>query len=383
MAQIKLNKGTYAAYQALGTKDPNTVYFCTDSGHLFLGATLLIGGAVTNVSFNSTTNKIDVVTQTGTGPVTNSFDLDLTQYVLKNDTIAASTGKSFVTYDAKGLVTGGTEITATNKQLVKGDGSGIYIGTSSGHIPVINASGKLAESIIPNIAITDTFVVATQAEMLALTAEVGDVAIRTDLSKTFILQTSPATTLDNWQELKTPTNAVSSVNGATGAIVLGGGDLLVETASNVTGGADIKITDTIDGALGKLNTKVGAKLDKKTAITAGTKTKITYDANGLVTKGADASAIDFLIDGYSKATTANSPLGSTDTVLSAFGKLEKTLDSVKATSDGAVKSVSSGSANTIGIGGTATDPTVSLKISASQKNVNITSTTDGLQASFE
>lgn len=383
MAQIKLNKGTYSAYQALGTKDPNTVYFCTDSGHLYLGALLLIGGAVTSVSFNGSTNKIDVVTQTGTGPVTNSFDLDLTQYVLKNDSITASTGKSFVDYDAKGLVTGGTKITATNSQLIKGDGSGVSLGTSSGNIPVLNTSGKLEDSVIPSIAITDTFVVATQAAMLALTAQVGDVAIRTDLSKTFILQTSPATALANWKELKTPTDAVSSVNGETGAVVLGGGDLLVETASNVTGGADIKITDTIDQALDKLNTKVGAKLNKNTAITAGTKTKITYDANGLVTGGADASAVDFLIDGYSKATTANSPLGSTDTVLGAFGKLEKTLDSVKATADGAVKSVASGSANTISIGGTATDPTVALKISASQQNVVITSTTDGLQASFD
>lgn len=383
MAQIKLNKGTYSAYQALGTKDPNTVYFCTDSGHLYLGAILLIGGAVTSVSFNGTTNKIDVVTQTGTGPVTNSFDLDLNQYVLKNAAITASTGKSFVNYDAKGLVTGGTAITATNAQLVKGDGSGVTMGTSSGNVPVLNSSGKLEDSVIPNIAITDTFVVATQAAMLALTAQVGDVAIRTDLNKSFILQTSPASTLANWQELRTPTDTVTSVNGSTGAVVLGGGDISVETASNVSGGASITVSDTIDGALGKLNTKLGAKLDKNAAITAATKTKITYDANGLVTAGADASAVDFLISGYSKALNPDLPLGSTDTVLSAFGKLEKTLDSVKGTADGAVQSVTSGSTNTIGIGGTAADPTVSLKISASQQNVVITSTTDGLQASFD
>lgn len=383
MAQIKLNKGTFAAYQALGTKDPNTVYFCIDSGHLYLGAILLIGGAVTNVSFNSTTNKIDVVTQTGTGPVTNSFDLDLSQYVLKNDTITASAGKSFVNYDAKGLVTGGTEITATNSQLVKGDGSGVTMGTASGNVPVLNASGKLEDTVIPSIAITDTFVVATQAAMLALTAEVGDIAIRTDLNKSFILQKSPATTLANWQELRTPTDTVTSVNGSTGTVVLGGGDLLVETASNVTDGASITTSDTIDGALDKLNTKIGDKLNKNEAITAATKTKITYDANGLVTAGADASAVDFLISGYSKATDPDSPLGSTDTVLSAFGKLEKTLDSVKGTADGAVQSVTSGTPNTINIEGTAVDPIVSLKISESQQNVTVTSATDGLQASFD
>lgn len=358
MALIKLSKGLYSAYTALSTKDANTVYFCTDSGHLYLGTTLLVGGSVTSVTHNSDTEVITIVTQTGTGAQSTTVDLGV--YLKENTPITASTGKSFVTYDTKGLVTGGTAITATDSQLVKGDGSGVNIGTGSGNIPVLNGSGKLSDSVIPSIAITDTFVVATEVAMLALTAEVGDVAIRTDLKKSFILQTSPASVLANWQELKTPTDAVNSVNGQTGTIVLGGGDLLVETASNVTNGASITTTDTIDGALGKLNTKIGAKLNKNAAITAATKTKITYDVNGLVTAGVDASAVDFLISGYSKATDPNSPLGSTDTVLSAFGKLEKTLDSVKGTADGAVQSVTSGTPNTINIGGTATDPTVSL-----------------------
>jgi hypothetical protein len=54
--------------------------------------------------------------------------------------------------------------------------------------------------------------------MLALTAEVGDVAVRSDLNKSFILKTAGASTLGNWQELLTPTDAVLSVNGQTGAI---------------------------------------------------------------------------------------------------------------------------------------------------------------------
>lgn len=39
-------------------------------------------------------------------------------------------------------------------------------------------------------------------------------------------------------------------------------------------------------------TGLNAKVDKNTAITAGTKTKITYDAKGLVTAGADATTAD-------------------------------------------------------------------------------------------
>ena len=58
--------------------------------------------------------------------------------------------------------------------------------------------------------------------MLALTAQTGDIAVRTDLNKSFILTASPASTLGNWQELLTPTDAVLSVDGSTGAVSLSG-----------------------------------------------------------------------------------------------------------------------------------------------------------------
>lgn len=383
MAQIKLSKGLYSAYTALATKDADTVYFCTDSGHLYLGTTLLVGGSVTSVTHNSGTEIITIVTQTGTGAQSTTVDLGV--YLKENTPISASTGKSFVTYDTKGLVTGGTAITATDSQLVKGDGSGVSIGTGSGNIPVLNGSGKLADSVIPSIAITDTFVVATQVAMLALSAEVGDVAIRTDLNKSFILQTSPASVLANWQELRTPTDTVTSVNGQSGVVVLGGGDILVETGSTVADAATIAVGDTIDSALGKLNTQIGTKLDKNTAITAATKTKITYDANGLVTAGADATASDFVLTGYTKNANPDVAIAATDTINAALGKLEKTLDSVNATADGAVQSISSSTTNTIAIGteDSSHNITVGLKISATQQNVTITSVADGLQATYD
>ncbi|MFH2116719.1 MAG: hypothetical protein ABII85_01605 [Bacillota bacterium] len=94
-------------------------------------------------------------------------------------------------------------------------------GTGSGNIPILDASGKLVDSVIPKIAITNTFVVASQTEMLALsTALEGDVAVRTDLKKTFILKTTGYATLANWQELLTPTDVVTSVNGSTGAVTI-------------------------------------------------------------------------------------------------------------------------------------------------------------------
>ena len=102
--------------------------------------------------------------------------------------------------------------------------------TALGFTPAALVNGVLDVTQIPAIAITDTFVVATEAAMLALTAQVGDIAVRTDLHKSFILKAAGAAALVNWQELLTPTDAVSSVNGLTGVITL--------TSSNIAEGTN-------------------------------------------------------------------------------------------------------------------------------------------------
>jgi hypothetical protein len=89
----------------------------------------------------------------------------------------------------------------------------------------LGADGKIPSSQLPAIAITDTFVVASESSMLALTAEKGDVAVRTDLNKSFILLGSDPAVLADWQELLTPTDAVQSVNGQTGAVSLDSDDV--------------------------------------------------------------------------------------------------------------------------------------------------------------
>lgn len=76
--------------------------------------------------------------------------------------------------------------------------------------------GKIDASLMPSIAVVDTFPVPNEASMLGLQCERGDIAIREDLGKTFILTQMPPSVLSNWREL-TSTN-VTSVNGKTGAI---------------------------------------------------------------------------------------------------------------------------------------------------------------------
>jgi hypothetical protein len=109
--------------------------------------------------------------------------------------------------------------------------------------------GKIVQSQIPAIAIVDTFEASTEAAMLALSgAEQGDVCIRSDLNKTFILASGLYSEIANWKELKTPTDAVLSVNGQTGAVSLLKSDVGLGNVDN-TSDADKPISTATQSAL--------------------------------------------------------------------------------------------------------------------------------------
>lgn len=132
-----------------------------------------------------------------------------------------------VTVNEKGLITKTELLTPEDipeltlaKITYAGTAANRDVGTAEGNLVAVGADGKINETLLPKIAITDTHVVADEAEMLALTAEKGDVAIRTDLNRSFILKQAPADNLANWLELKSPECTVFSVNGKQGDIVL-------------------------------------------------------------------------------------------------------------------------------------------------------------------
>lgn len=178
---------------------------------------------------------------TGTSPVFDGSANVTIPLVLANSGVVAGTFTK-VTVDAKGRVTEGVaNLTAADipeltlaKISDAGTAAAKDFGTAEGNVPVLGAGGKLSEAVIPAIAITDTFIVDSQAAMLVLKAQQGDVAVRTDVNKTFILKVAPATTLANWVELETPTDAVTSVNGLTGAVTL--------TTSEVAEGSNLYFT---------------------------------------------------------------------------------------------------------------------------------------------
>lgn len=167
-------------------------------------------------------------------------------------TIVQVTGQSTTAVISQKGVT--DAITTAKQEVVNSLGTAASkdVGTAAGNVPVLDSNGKLVETVIPAVAITETYVVDSETAMLALNAQVGDVAIRTDVSKSFILQSLPASTTANWKELLTPDCKVISVNGKQGAVVLTGDDIasIFKQASSRT---NVSSNETLSVSLSKIS----------------------------------------------------------------------------------------------------------------------------------
>lgn len=210
----------------------------------------------------------------------------------------------------------------------------------------LDSTGKINPLQLPALAITDTFVVGSESAMLALVAEVGDIAVRTDLNKSFILRVAGASTLANWQELLTPTDSVQSVFGRQGVVVAQSGDYntsqvtentnlyftnLRAISAPLTGYAPapgaVASTDNVLQAFNKVNGNVALKQDNILAGTTaqyyrGDKTFQTLNST-VVPEGTNlyytnARGIGSLLTGY---VSGAGTVASTDSILQAIQKL--------------------------------------------------------------
>lgn len=152
---------------------------------------------------------------------------------------AFTTSTGLYTFDAPVTMTGtvtatlfsGSAASLTNLPAANLTGT-VADARLSANVPLL-VGGLIPTAYIPSIAITDTTVVASQAAMLALTAEKGDVAVRSDINQTFILSTNSPSTLADWIQLPTPAGGVTSVNGYTGVVVLAPADVGAQPADSV------------------------------------------------------------------------------------------------------------------------------------------------------
>lgn len=228
--------------------DSGNVYVGTQNGKTHINPK---GGIAEAAEKLTTASKFSI---TGDGAAS-EISFDGTGDVALALQLAVMPGLSAGTYtkltvDEKGRVTAAESIKLADLPTITADK--IDAGTSAGKIVVVGTDGKIDSSIIPDLAINDIFECGSEVEMLALNAQKGDVCIRTDENKSYILADSPASDSDNWKWLRTPDCKIISVNGKTGAVTL--------TAEDV-GAAPAAHTEAVATASQAGHIKVGSGLN--------------------------------------------------------------------------------------------------------------------------
>lgn len=203
--------------------------------------------------------ELNVAAIVGLQDLLEEYSSSIGARVVANNPISGGTATK-ISFDEKGLVTGGTAATTAdvddslNRRYVTDEQLELLLKTSGtntgdqdlsgysqiGHGHAISEitglqtaldlkadliGGVIPSSQLPALVKTDVFTVDSEDEMLALDAQTGDLAIRTDITKTFVHNGGDSGTDEDWSELISPTDAVTSVNGLIGAITLGYADV--------------------------------------------------------------------------------------------------------------------------------------------------------------
>lgn len=218
MAQIQIKRGLQEAVERLELAE-GELAVALDTGNVYIGIT------AGNVHLNPTGGTADTAAKLSTarefqisGDATaHAVSFDGSQnvdFVLELNEIAGLTAGQYtkVSINEKGQVVAAYDLTIEDLPtgIPAGNISGLgsaatkAAGNAAGNVALIGENGKLDTAIIPALAITDTHEADSEAEMLALICEKGDVCIRSDVSKTYILKREPASIIDNWAWLRTP-----------------------------------------------------------------------------------------------------------------------------------------------------------------------------------
>ena len=140
----------------------------------------------------------------------------------------------------------------------------------------LNLSGT--EFSVTSLALTTVQEAANETQMLALTTQEGDVVVRTDSNQSFVKNAGTAGTMADFTLLRTPTDAVLSVNGNTGAITA------AQIASAVESAADSNTFSDAD------HTKLNSVESNSTADQTSAEIKTLLNSDGLVNAQVDGSA---------------------------------------------------------------------------------------------
>ena len=157
--------------------------------------------------------------------------------------------------------------------------SNVVIGSSASDAKAGNwfpsfaeVTGQIGTAQLPPLAINEVYTAASQTAMLALTAQRGDMAIRTDIGETYVLSTDSPATLADWKMITSPGN-VTSVAGRQGAVVLTKTDVGLANVDNTS-----DLNKPVSTAT---NTALGLKANLASPTFTGTVSGITKAMVGL------------------------------------------------------------------------------------------------------
>ena len=179
--------------------------------------------------------------------------------------------------------------------------------------------GVIPNSQLPSLAISEYLgSVNSQAAMLALTGQRGDWCIRTDTGSTWVITTDGGSLLSDWTQLATPADAVASVNGYTGTVVLGKVDVGLGNVDNTSDLSKPVSTATQTALNLKANLASPALTGTPTAptATAGTNTTqlaTTAFVGAAITAAAVPSASETVQGKVELATAAETTTGTDNT----------------------------------------------------------------------
>ena len=124
---------------------------------------------------------------------------------------------------------GSDAIITIDPSLISGitdlDGLSDVIISSATSGQVLTHDGSTFVNSDASVLVSNVFTAADETEQLALSANEGDIVLRTDESKSYAHNGGSVGTMADYTELLAPADAVTSVNGQSGTVVLDPDDL--------------------------------------------------------------------------------------------------------------------------------------------------------------
>ena len=186
---------------------------------------------VTNEHTHTNKATLDLIEQALTSALKTAYD----DAVTKKHTHSNKTELDKVTDGDHDVTSSGNPHSVTKSEI------GLSNVTNNEQIPLaqkavangvatLGADSKIPTAQLPDLSITDIHTAVSEVAQLALSVQKGDVCVRSDENKSYIALNSDNADMGDWQELLTPTDSVTSVNGNTGVVVL--------TTSNIAEGTN-------------------------------------------------------------------------------------------------------------------------------------------------